>query len=236
MPFFNRSGQSSTGPHRRGATSRVLFLDDDPLRAEVFLKENPRAVWVKTVVECLARLEERWHEVHLDHDLGGEQFVELDRQDCGMEVVRWLCLQRRKHLRRTRFYVHTHNPDARSTMAERLALGGYIVEVRPFGEPEPGEAPLLLAASQPIRPLLPPQPPSRLVRLSRRALAIFGLATPDPRAEAPAFMPSRADMEWVPPNPASVPAKPVERLDLSWASPTGPGPRPDPKSETRPPE
>ena len=56
---------------------RILFLDDDPARAEIFLAENPEAVWVQTADECIARLEEDWDEVHLDHDLGGERFVDL---------------------------------------------------------------------------------------------------------------------------------------------------------------
>ena len=54
---------------------RVLFLDDDPRRAEIFLAENPEAVWVETVTDCVSRLEEKWDEVHLDHDLGGQQMV-----------------------------------------------------------------------------------------------------------------------------------------------------------------
>src|SRR4051812_41221725 len=73
--------------------SRVLFLDDDPGRAAIFLAAVPHAVWVSTVEECLPRLEEEWDEVHLDHDLGGETFVDCGRDDCGMEVVRWLCLE-----------------------------------------------------------------------------------------------------------------------------------------------
>lgn len=28
--------------------------------------------------------------VHLDHDLGGEVYVDSSREDCGMEVVRWI--------------------------------------------------------------------------------------------------------------------------------------------------
>ena len=32
---------------------RLLFLDDDPIRAEAFLLEEPEAVWVKTVTDCV---------------------------------------------------------------------------------------------------------------------------------------------------------------------------------------
>ena len=43
-----------------------------PQPRRLFLKDNPRAVWVTTVPDCLACLAEPWYEVHLDHDLGGK--------------------------------------------------------------------------------------------------------------------------------------------------------------------
>jgi hypothetical protein len=117
---------------------RVLFLDDDPARAGIFLAENPRAVWVETVADCLARLEEQgWDEVHLDHDLGGERFVDLSRDDCGMEVVRWLCLEPRPHLSQVRFFIHSHNSSAATMMSMQMMVAGYRVEYRPFGAEPP---------------------------------------------------------------------------------------------------
>lgn len=137
MRFFRRAPKPGPDPgeavevHRR-----ILFLDDDPGRAQVFLAANPDAVWVQTVAECLAKLELAWDEVHLDHDLGGEQFVDVSREDCGMEVVRWLCGQRRTHLAPTRFLVHSHNSTAAMIMGMQLTMSGYRVEVRPFGASE----------------------------------------------------------------------------------------------------
>jgi hypothetical protein len=107
-------------------------VDDDPARVSAFLAEHPGAAWVQTAEECLARLEEPWDEVHLDHDLGGETLVDHERDDCGMEVVRWLCLQPRPHLQAARFFVHTHNPNAACIMALRLQVAGFHVDVRPF--------------------------------------------------------------------------------------------------------
>ena len=86
MPFFGRPNLSDEPV----PPPRILFLDDDDLRAEVFLGDHPQAVWVQTAAECIAKLEEPWDEVHLDHDLGGEVFVNIDRDDCGMAVVRWI--------------------------------------------------------------------------------------------------------------------------------------------------
>ena len=113
---------------------RILFLDDDPDRAEVFLAEVPHAVWVSTVEDCVRRLDEQeWDEVHLDHDLGGETFVDCGREDCGMEVVRWLCLEPHPYLEATRFYVHSHNAGAADLMVMQLQVAGFQVEARPFG-------------------------------------------------------------------------------------------------------
>jgi hypothetical protein len=112
---------------------RLLFLDDDPLRAAIFLKENPQAIWVKTVAECLARLDEPWDEVHLDHDLGGKRFVDSDAADCGMEVIRWLCKEPRNHLKDSLFLVHTHHAAAGLLMVLEMRSCNYKAEFRPFG-------------------------------------------------------------------------------------------------------
>jgi hypothetical protein len=113
---------------------RLLFLDDDPRRAETFLAEHPHAVWVETVADCVDRLRETWDEVHLDHDLGGRQLVAVDEVDCGMEVIRWLCKEPREHLRSTRFLVHTHNLVAGLMMVLQMRSSGFNAEFRPFGE------------------------------------------------------------------------------------------------------
>jgi hypothetical protein len=92
----------------RARPRRLLFLDD-------------------------ARLEETWDEVHLDHDLGGKTFVDSRDQDCGMEVIRWLCKQPRNHLKATLFFVHTHNAAAGLLMVLQMRACGYKGEFRPFG-------------------------------------------------------------------------------------------------------
>ncbi len=147
---------------------RLLFLDDDPNRAEVFLKDHPDAVWVTTVPQCLARLAEPWDEVHLDHDLGGKMYVDSTDTDCGMEVIRWLCKEPRDHLKEALFFVHTHNATAGLLMVLQMRGGGYRAEFRPFGldlerllahnEPEPESDP----------DDEPPQPPPRLAALADR--------------------------------------------------------------------
>ena len=116
---------------------RILFLDDDPARGDEFLADHPDAVWVETVADCLVALREPWDEVHLDHDLGGEHFVDHDRDDCGMAVIRWLCEEPRPHLQSSLFVIHTHNPGAALAMMFQLQSMGYLVQERPFGAPPP---------------------------------------------------------------------------------------------------
>ena len=80
----------------------------------------------------MTRLEESWDEVHLDHDLGAEQFVDSDRDDCGMAVIRWLESAPRPHLKTARFRVHSRNANAACMMVLRLEALGFHVEAAPF--------------------------------------------------------------------------------------------------------
>ncbi len=123
---------SGTG-RTKAPSRRVLFMDDDARRVEVFLDRCPEAVWVKSAEACIARLKDGWDEVHLDHDLGGERYVDPSRDDCGMAVVRWLCAEPRPQHRDTRFFIHSFNFSAASMMVECLLRNGYTAEFRPFG-------------------------------------------------------------------------------------------------------
>jgi hypothetical protein len=128
----NQSGQPQPADAPE-TMPQILFLDDDPGRARAFLARHPEAVWVETADECIARLEEEWDQVHLDHDLGGEVFVDSCRSDCGMEVVRWLCSEPRGHIDEAMFIVHTHNAEAARSMLQLLRENGYQAVYRPFG-------------------------------------------------------------------------------------------------------
>lgn len=111
-----------------------LFLDDDPARAEAFFDKYPDAHWVQTAGDCINELKEKtWDEIHLDHDLEGEWFVDSERTDCGMEVVRWLVAEPRTHLMAAKFIVHSHNQNAAMGMVSQLGLAGYYVIEQPFG-------------------------------------------------------------------------------------------------------
>jgi hypothetical protein len=178
-------------PADHTAPRRLLFLDDDPVRAEIFLAENPEAVWVQTARECLERLAEPWDEVYLDHDLGGEVFVDLNREDCGMEVVRWLCLEPRPHLRQTQFVVHSHNINAACAMVIHLDVAGYRVDGRPFGVPPP-----------PTWPPVAPGWKSRFRNWVERVQAVFLRVARSPEApSAPGAGADQPATEASPPGP-----------------------------------
>lgn len=126
-------------PERPGSTEReitpklrILFLDDDPGRAQLFLVRHPDAVWVQTAADCIDLLSQLWDQVHLDHDLCGERFVDSSRSDCGMEVVRWLCGAFQEPLRDTQFIIHSHNTEAAQMMVWSLYEAGYHAAYRPF--------------------------------------------------------------------------------------------------------
>ena len=155
---------------------RVLFLDDDPRRAEIFLAEHPQAVWVETVVDCVERLGETWDEVHLDHDLGGRQHVGVDDIDCGMEVIRWMCKEPRDHLRATQFFVHTHNMVAGLLMVMQMRSSGFKAEFQPFGQ----DLASVLAHNEPRRKL---RTRERRPRRGRRNVGPGGPASCDGREE-----------------------------------------------------
>jgi hypothetical protein len=108
----------------------VLFLDDDPVRWDFFRHNHPHAVWVQTAADAIAQLSaQAWDMVCLDHDLGGEYFVDSSRTDCGMEVVR--------HLVATKppialVVVHSLNEAGATPMVDALRQAGYQVRPIPF--------------------------------------------------------------------------------------------------------
>jgi len=119
----------------------IVFLDDDPARAATAFQrmndhDRQRTFWVSTVPETLDMLEnyrERLDLVSLDHDLGGNTYVNAARDDCGTEVVRWLEKRNPEHYAHVRFIIHSWNIKAAEKMTIRLYEAGYRVIMCPFG-------------------------------------------------------------------------------------------------------
>ncbi len=125
----------------------ILFLDDNPQRAvlahqRMSKKDAESTIWCQTAEEAIITLwdyRDRLDAVHLDHDLGGQEYVNTKREDCGMEVVRYLEKMSRDKpeefvkLQAAKFVIHSWNSHAGPQMTERLSKLGLDVEYKPFG-------------------------------------------------------------------------------------------------------
>lgn len=123
----------------------ILFLDDDPARAALaYQRYNPadreKTIWCSTVEEAIATLRDYRDQltcVSMGHDFGGMKNVHTAREDCGMEIVRYLEKLAKKNLlgklKDARFRVHTWNVDSGNVMYRRLKGIGLKVDYIPFG-------------------------------------------------------------------------------------------------------
>jgi ActR/RegA family two-component response regulator len=110
----------------------ILFLDDNKDRTKKFRRAYPGCKTVKTaddMIALLSALTEPADYVFLDHDLGGEEYVDSGLPNTGMEVVRWVEENKPPV---NRFIVHSMNPSARARMVVALDRAGYDVEGVPF--------------------------------------------------------------------------------------------------------
>lgn len=109
----------------------MLILEDNAGRIMHFAQAYPEAVIVTRAKDAIKCLSERgWHHVSLDHDLNNEIFVDSARDDCGMEVVRWIV----HHRPQIDFInIHTANRGASEKMHEALINAGYKCARAPFG-------------------------------------------------------------------------------------------------------
>lgn len=108
--------------------SNIYILEDSIHRIALFKKYIPNGKYFTEAHEMIKALSNLPADEHidilfLDHDLGGEVYVDSSREDCGMEVARWLAIQRLvnppiniKHI-----VVHSWNIPAARKMTECLS-------------------------------------------------------------------------------------------------------------------
>lgn len=112
----------------------ILFLDDDPTRTKHFRVKVPWAETTETaagMIEMLEGLGETQADyVFLDHDLGGETFVDSSNKNTGMEVVRWVTAN--KGVNVLLFIVHTFNFAAGQEMCVTLRESLHVPIYAPF--------------------------------------------------------------------------------------------------------
>jgi len=109
---------------------KILFLDDDPYRTKHFKSKKPFAVCVATAKGCIEELQkDDWDYVFLDHDLGGETFVDSDQEETGMEVVRWI-QENKPNIKKV--IVHSLNYPAATNMLSKITDLEYNAVYVPF--------------------------------------------------------------------------------------------------------
>ncbi len=117
--------------------TRILILEDDPSRAARFVEELPLdsgydvtiCTTAKAALEAL-RLHS-FDAIFLDHDLGGEVFVDSAREDTGAEVARWMVTSGLDA--HTFVAVHSMNPQGAANITNILVEdGGFYVFLVPF--------------------------------------------------------------------------------------------------------
>lgn len=120
---------------------RILFLDDDQHRINVFVdwcqqRGHGDVRVVKTSAEAIEALTHSDFDIiFLDHDLGGEQMVESG-PGTGQEVAQWLA-DRFNYLIHTgilpKVVVHSWNPEGGKRMFNTLTDVGFDAERIYFG-------------------------------------------------------------------------------------------------------
>lgn len=104
---------------------KILFLDDDKRRTVKFKSLVPCAMTAETSEQMIELLSEDAHFdfVFLDHDLGGEIYVDSSRDDTGMEVVRWIVKNKPSI---GQVVVHSLNYPCAMEMVRDLKDAGYV--------------------------------------------------------------------------------------------------------------
>lgn len=113
----------------------IVVLEDNQSRIDWFLSNLDLPLVFTTSKECIEYLKKTVPDtLYLDHDLGGETFVDSDREDTGMEVVRFLCENPVVYSNIEKIFVHSHNTPAASSMESRLRSAGFNVIKIPFNK------------------------------------------------------------------------------------------------------
>lgn len=119
----------------------ILVLEDDVNRVAVLHQrmneeQRQKTLWTEfahEAVEILKDYQPSLAMVYLDHDLGGNTYVNSAREDCGMEVVRFLEKQDPEKYNGCHFRIHSWNEGAANSMHRRLLKAGYDTSYVPFG-------------------------------------------------------------------------------------------------------
>ncbi len=109
---------------------RILFLDDDPARTSKFLKLCPDAHIAEDAAGIIQLMQAGHADVvFLDHDLDGKTYVDMNEENTGSGVVRWIIANKPSV---SQFIIHTLNYHAGVSMEQGLLSAGYESSRIPF--------------------------------------------------------------------------------------------------------
>lgn len=115
---------------------RIFLLEDDPSRIFRFTQ----ALIGHEVTTCMHvdQARDAWRPpydvVSLDHDLGGDTFVDSAHANTGAAFARWLTGRPDEELMPPRWFTHSLNPDGARNIVSILAGVGIGVSGQPFGK------------------------------------------------------------------------------------------------------
>ena len=115
---------------------KVFVLEDDPNRIETIKNRfGKKANFIFTVniqeaKEKFNPVNENYDLIMLDHDLGGQVYVDSKENNTGAEFCRWI-LKNKFNL--PQVIIHSHNIVGAEIMEEYLIKGGHNVLKIPFG-------------------------------------------------------------------------------------------------------
>jgi len=109
----------------------ILVLDDSVERLKKFISNIPSAKTAETADEMIELIKNNSPVdfLFLDHDLGGETYVDSKEHNTGMEVVRWIVANKPSI---QKIVVHTCNTDAGFEMEDKLIAAGYDTGYVPY--------------------------------------------------------------------------------------------------------
>lgn len=110
----------------------ILVLEDCPKRIAKMTEEMPYAVFKTTskeIIVTLSKMDDNLELLMLDHDLGGQVYMDSNKKNTGMEVVRWIVKNKPQI---NKIVVHSLNYLAAIEMNDRLCKAGYNILRIPF--------------------------------------------------------------------------------------------------------
>lgn len=115
----------------------IYILEDNSARMRWFRSEflNPtHSEFADGIIDAIKSRKEKIDVLFLDHDLGGETYVDSSEHNTGMTVVNWLCEPHNISLRDDigQIVVHSLNTDAAKVMTQKLVRAGYNADRIPF--------------------------------------------------------------------------------------------------------